>query len=332
MSKSSIELLFDWLDKTTSDVQNHQDEPYLDSLAVTLESLFENRPSELMDDLLSHKVTQRLKEVDIHKFTVEEIRKAIQLVVLKGMQRTTQQQHQMTPEAVSLFVGFLANKLMRNKQNIRVFDPVCGTANLLTTIVSQLEHVTDILGSEVDPTLIKIALYNANLQQLNIELFQQDSLRPLLVDPVDLIVADLPVGYYPDDVIANKYELKANKGNSYAHHLLIEQSLRYTKPGGYLIFLIPEFLFASDQSEQLNEFLASHTHITGVLRLPESSFASKQRVKSILILQKKGEHTVGTEQPLLVNLPSFNNAAGMKDILAKIDAWFTNYFDHIDQA
>ena len=41
-----------------------------------------------------------------------------------------------------------------------------------------------------------------------IEFFHQDSLAPFLMDPVDLIVSDLPVGYYPDDIRANDYELR----------------------------------------------------------------------------------------------------------------------------
>lgn len=325
MAKTNLEILFDWLDQTTESIIQHEDEPYLDSLAVAMEALFYEHPSEEVDDILSHKLNKRIKEIDLNIFNREEIRKAIQLAILKGMQRSTQQHHFITPETVALLVGYLARKVTNEEENLRVFDPVCGTANLLTTVLSQLDNPGESFGSEIDSTLIKLALYNANLQKMNIEFFNQDSLRPFLIDPVDLIVADLPVGYYPDDEHAMTFNLKADEGHSYSHHLFIEQSMNYTKNSGYLLLLVPEFIFDSDQSDKLNEYLHENAHIVGLLRLPESAFASKRNVKSILILQKKGPETSTPKQPLLVDLPSFNNTIAMEDILGQINEWFINY-------
>src|SRR5690625_3262003 len=180
-------------------------------------------------------------------------------------------------------MGYLAGKLTHDHDHLRVFDPVSGSGNLLTNVLGKLRESTDDYGSEIDTKLIKLGLLNANLQKMNIEFFHQDSLRPLLLDPVDLVVSDLPVGYYPDDVRANDFELKASEGHSYAHHLFIEQSLTYTRSAGYLILLIPEFLFDSNQSDKLHQFLQEKTHIIGVLRLPETAFSSKKDVKSVLI-------------------------------------------------
>lgn len=322
MEKSDIEILFEWLDQTTEMIQEHENEPYLDSLAITMETLFYEGPSAQVNEVVAHRLEEALQTIDMKKFTTADIRKAIQLIIVKGMQRTTQAQHLMTPETISLFMAYLAGKLVKDQEHLRVFDPVSGTGSLLTTILSQLPKETEGYASEVDPTLLQIALHHANLQQMTVEFFHQDSLRPLLLDPVDLVVADLPVGYYPDDIVASGFQLKADEGHSYAHHLFIEQSLYYTKDGGYLLALIPDFLFDSDQSDKLHTYLQEHAHIIGVLRLPESSFTSKQNVKSILILQKKGKTTVAPQQPLLVNMPSFKNTAAIEDILTQINDWF----------
>lgn len=69
------------------------------------------------------------------------------------------------------------------------------------------------------------------------------------MEPVDVVLSDLPVGYYPDDDNAQGFQLKAEEGHSFAHHLFIEQSLTYTKPGGYLFFLVPNFLFEMDKDK-----------------------------------------------------------------------------------
>ncbi|PAV30376.1 SAM-dependent methyltransferase [Virgibacillus profundi] len=325
MEKTNVELLYEWIDNTTQIIQQHENEPYLDSLAITMETLFYQTISDDMDDILSHKLQNALSEINFSAYKIDEIRKAIQLATLKGMKDSTQQQHLMTPETVALLVGYLADKVTKEKKQISVFDPASGTGNLVTTVLGQLKQDIEAFASEVDPTLIKLSVLNANLQKKNIEFFHQDSLRPFLLDPIDLVVADLPVGYYPDDIRANDFKLKADEGHSYAHHLFIEQSMNYTKEGGYLIFVIPDFLFDSDQSDKLHSYIQEYAHIVGVLRLPESAFKSEKNIKSILILQKKGQDTSAPKQPLLVNLPSFKNTNGMEDILNQMNAWFTTY-------
>lgn len=325
MKKSIVETLFNWIDGSTEEIQQHLDEPYLNSLAELMETIFYEEAAHDLDDILRKKLDQALVELRKVKYTDEDLRKAIQLAILKGMKGSTQEQHLMTPESIGLIVGYLADKLMKNKEEIRLFDPASGTGNLLTTVMDKLPKKTHVYASEVDATLIQLSVLSANLQKKEIEFFHQDSLRPLLLDPVDLIVSDLPVGYYPDDVQASSYELKSDSGHAYAHHLFIEQSLKYTREAGYLIFVIPDFLFDSDQSDKLNHFLRENAHIVGVLRLPENIFKSKNNVKSILILQKKGETTKSPKQPLLVQMPDLNNPRGMADILEQMNNWFKTY-------
>ncbi|MFD1851879.1 class I SAM-dependent methyltransferase [Oceanobacillus bengalensis] len=322
MDKSNVETLFEWFNNTSEMIVQHSDELYIDSLAIVMESLFYQSPPEDLDDTLAKKIEKSLEKIDLSTHKTDEIRKAIQLAILKGMKDSTQQQHLMTPETVGLIVGYLADKLMEGKKEVSVFDPAGGTGNLLTTVLEKLNQDVKAFASEVDPTLIQLAVLNANLQKKQIEFFHQDSLRPFLLDPVDLVVADLPIGYYPDDVQASGYKLKADEGHSYAHHLFIEQGLKYTKEAGYNIYIIPEFLFDSEQSKQLNRFLHDHAHIIGLIRLPESAFKSNNNAKSILILQKKGKETSGVKQPLLVQMPSFKNANQMADILGQMNLWF----------
>src|SRR5690625_3020676 len=233
MKETAVETVFEWLDKTTEMIEQHTNEPYLDSLVITMELLFYNQVPDHFDEMLRHKLDVALKNrLNIEEYSIQNIRKAIQLVILKGMKDSTQQQHLMTPETVGLFVGYLAAKLTAKTESLRIFDPVSGTANLLTTVMNQLTQQVDAYAGEVDPKLIQLALSNANLQRKKIEFFHQDSLRPFLLDPLDLIVADLPVGYYPDDIRAKNFKLQADEGHSYAHHLLIEQSINYTKEAG----------------------------------------------------------------------------------------------------
>lgn len=326
VEQSNVEILYTWIDETTELIGQEYKEYYLDLLPMAGDILLEGKPSDDYSDDMKAKLQDKLSTLQIENFQNEEIRKALQLAILKGMKDSTQQQHLITPDSVAIFMGYLVQKLVgpTKEETLRIFDPACGTANLLTAVINQLEQDVDAYGSEVDTTLIQLALMNANLQKTEVEFFHQDSLSPFLLEPVDMVMADLPVGYYPNDVQANNYKLKAESGHSYAHHLFIEQSLNYLKEAGHALFLIPNFLFDSDQSDQLHAFLHEHVHTIGVLQLPESMFKNEKFGKSIYIVQKKGEQTKAPKQALMAKLPSFQNARAMNDIVGQINEWFKN--------
>ena len=322
MSETKTIQLFDALDEATGVLQEKMSETYLDSLGMSMELLHFGDVDEEMPQDVKATATAILNGINTADFTKEEIRRSIQLAILKGMQKSTQHQHAITPDAIALFMGYLAEKLYPQQGNIRIFDPVSGTGNLLLTVMNHLKQQETAFASEIDTTLLRISLMYANLLSSEVEFFHQDSLRPFLLDPVDLVVADLPVGYYPDDVQASQYELQAAEGHSFAHYLFIEQSLHYTKPGGFLILLIPETLFSGEESNALHTFFQKHAHIIGVLQLNETTFKSKQNKKSILILQKKSDDTEDMKQPLLAMLPSFKDTEAMADIMKQINEWF----------
>lgn len=326
MQEETTVQLFEWIDETTNAIMAKVEEPYLDSLGITLEAMFQGELPE-REATLSETIEKALTTYTWQEADAKTIAKAIQFALIKGMKESTQQQHSMTPEAIALFIGYLANKLITKKEeNIRIFDPAGGTGNLLFHVMDQIEN-TEAYASEIDPTLLKLALYSANLQGKTVEFFHQDSLQDFLLDPVDLVICDLPVGYYPDDARASEFAIHADEGHTYAHHLFIEQSITYLKENGISIFLIPETLFESEQADKLHAYIQTNAQIVGVLQLPETAFATKAHQKSILILRKKGETTKAIKQPLLAMLPSLNDMAKMEDIINKINQWFETEYN-----
>lgn len=325
MKQEQVEQLFQWIDDTATTVSEDMNITYLEAIAETLDVLFNGQPFKDMSKPLQTQLNNELTKISKDQFEKEEVRKAVQLTILKGMKGATQQQHLITPDSVAMFMGYIASKLFEGKEDLKLFDLAAGSGNLLTSVMNQLDMPVTAYASEVDPTLIQLAVTNANLQKNKIEFFHQDSLRPFLMEPVDFVLGDLPVGYYPDDVQASKYELKSEEDHSFSHHLFIEQGLNYTRDGGYLMFVVPNFLFDSDQSTQLNAYLREHAHIVGMLQLSDSLFKNEKHGKSILILQKKGKQTKPPKQALLVKLPSFKNPEAMSDILAQMNQWFDQY-------
>ncbi|WLR50218.1 class I SAM-dependent methyltransferase [Bacillus tianshenii] len=321
---SKMEKLFEVFSETANILENELSISYLEALAETGENIFQQTIVHDVSELVKKRLQKHYDTIKLEEFAKEDVRKAFQLSVLKGMKQAVQPNHMMTPDAVALFIGYIVNKVIENKQNLSLLDPAIGTANLVTAVLNQLTKEATAYGVEVDETLVKLAYANANLQQQPVELFNQDSLQPLLVDPVDVVTCDLPVGYYPDDVTASSYKLKADEGHSYAHHLFIEQSLKYTKEGGYLIFLIPNFLFESEEASKLNAFLKEEAVIYGVLQLPLTMFKEEKFGKSIFIIRKKGEGVAVPKQAMVAELPSFSNKRAMQSIIQQIDEWFDN--------
>lgn len=317
------EELFEVLNRSSEILQKEHSITYLEALAESGENLFQQSVLQPVSADSKKQMVQAYEMVDMEQCKPEEIRKAFQLAVLKGMKEATQPHHEMTPDAVALFLSYLVNKFTRHKESFSVLDPAAGAGNLLTAVLNGARStVSTSFAVEVDEILLKLAYTSANLQRHQTQFFHQDSLQPLLIDPVDVVMCDLPIGYYPQEDTASRYQLKAEEGLSYAHHLMIEQSFNHTKDGGYLLFLIPNGLFQSNQAQALQKFVNREAIIQGLLQLPLTMFKNEKHAKSIFLLQKKGEGVKPPSQALLAKLPSFSKRQGMENMIGQIDAWF----------
>ncbi|WP_342505440.1 class I SAM-dependent methyltransferase [Sporosarcina sp. FSL K6-2383] len=253
----------------------------------------------------------------------EDIRRGIQLAILKGMKQNAQPHHQMTPDSIGMLIGHIANKLTVDGHNLTVLDPAAGTGNLLYTVMNAIGNGVTATAVEIDDILIRLAAVVAEVLEHPVTFYVQDALRPLLVDPVDITVCDVPVGYYPDDENALNYALMPAEGHAYAHHLFIEQSMNHTKPGGHGLFIVPANLFDSEQSPLLHPFLKKQTIIRAVIQLPDSLFKSSTHAKSIVVLQKPSSEIIATPDVMLAKVPNMTDKRAMALFLQKIDMWAT---------
>ena len=301
---SNVEQIFTFIDRESTFMENQESATYLEGIVFALELWLEGK---------------RVPEVTSPK--KEEIRKAIQLAILKGMNKSTQPNHQMTPDALGLLVSYLVNIMNKDKETITILDPALGTGNLLYTVMNMLSQPASAYGVEIDELLIQLAAQTGELLEQDIQLFRQDGLRPLFIDPVDVVISDLPVGYYPDEDVSKDYQLNTTEEMPYAHHLFIEQSMRYVKEEGYLYFLVPAGLFESKQAGQLHKFIKEQGLIQAVLQLPDSLFKTKGQEKSLVILQKKSDSLRAPKDVLLAKVPNMTNRDAMALFLEKINTW-----------
>ncbi|KGR77512.1 class I SAM-dependent methyltransferase [Ureibacillus manganicus] len=305
-----LEQIFSFINEKSEQYEQKNESTYLEGVLLTLE------------DVLDEKIDWTFKDA-----SKEDIRKAIQLAILKGMRKSSQPNHQMTPDTLGLLVGYFVEQFMEEKLKdgpVSILDPAVGTGNLLLTVMNMLDGKTFSTGIEVDEMLIRLAADTAELTQQPLMLYHQDALQKMLVDPVDVVVSDLPVGYYPNEDVAVDYELCALEGMSYAHHLFIEQSINYSKEGAFLFFLVPVNLFESEQSKELHKYLKKNAWIQAVIQLPDGLFANKTLEKSILILQKQSKVHRAPREVLLAKVPSMSNKQALAAFFEKVRIWKDN--------
>lgn len=299
-----VEQIFSYIDQESSYIENEASGTYLEGVVYALELWLSDK-----------------KRPSVNDAGKEEIRKAIQLAILKGMKKSAQVNHQMTPDAIGLFVSYFVKEVTKHQKELSLLDPALGTGNLLYTIMNALPSENYAFGVEIDDLLIQLAAQTGELLTQDIQLFRQDALKPLLIDPVDIVVSDLPVGYYPDAETAQEYFLSSTEEMSYAHHLFIEQSMKHVKQGGYLFFLVPDTIFESKQAPKLHEFIKEHGWIQAVIQFPNSIFKTKGQEKSLLILQKKSSELKAPREVLLAKVPNMMNKEAMELFLKKIEIW-----------
>ena len=280
MNFEKIEEAFGLLLENVQTIQNQLGTNFYDALIEQNAAYL----GEAEDELIG-KNNQRLRELDL---TAEEWRRTFQFLFIKANQtEPMQHNHQFTPDSIGFLLTFLLDELVAG-QTASVLEIGSGTGNLAQTILHHSQKQLDYLGVEVDDLLIDLSASMAEVMDSAISFVQGDAVRPQILKESQIIISDLPVGYYPNDAIAQRYQVASDKGHTYAHHLLMEQSLKYLAKDGYAIFLAPNNLLTSEQSPLLKAWLQDQARVVATIALPTNLFGNPNQAKSIFILQKKG--------------------------------------------
>jgi site-specific DNA-methyltransferase (adenine-specific) len=330
VATENVNRFFQLLDQSVSILQKELDFSYLESLIETGENLLDNQTVRVEEGKPSEAAVKELTEcyhsVSLDELTSEEIRQGMQLAILKGTKEDyLQPNHQMTPDSIGSLMAYLIEVIASPKnKGLHLADLSVGTGNLLFTVyhfLRQNDREMTLSGVENDELLISLAATNAALQEVTLQLTHQDALQNLLLDPVDIMVSDLPVGYYPIDENAKRFESSFKEGHSFSHYLLIEQALNYLKDGGFGFFLVPSQLFDAQEARGLLTHIQKIGHFQGFIQLPKELFRNEQSRKAILVLQKQGEDTKQAKEVLLANAPEFKDAESMKEFIVEINQW-----------
>ena len=256
-----------------------------------------------VDDETTQKLNLIYEKIADVDFTVEDVRKAMQAIILKGFKEMRIMNGNTTPDTLGIFVAYLITKLTKSN-NISIMDPLCGTGNLLHTVINHLNKEITALACDNDVWMTKLTSMVSNLLSMPVEVFLQDTLN-LNQKDLDFIIFDMPnalpnaeTGYFPYKAILH-----------YSNML---------KENGAMIGILGSDFFDYDKDQKFKKELLETCSIIGLVELPDSIFVSKPKI--ITVIQKKVIED--KKNCFMVKLPSFTNVKEFNSSLLEIEAWF----------
>ncbi|MGX6962137.1 class I SAM-dependent methyltransferase [Vagococcus xieshaowenii] len=334
MSSETMEQAFQLLNVSITKIQQALEISFFEGYIETVENILDNHQVRVVEGEPNAEVVKELEELyqqfSSLELTQTELRNALQLVMLNGLQHEpVQPNHQLTPDALGFLFSYLGEQLLKTKkeQTNQLLDLTVGTGNLLYTVLLYLKesgYKMEATGVDIDDTLLTIASLNSALLKEKVTFFHQDSMQNLLVAPADLVISDLPIGYYPHDERVQDFTVQASEGHTYAHHLLMEQSMTYTKNDGFGIFLVPEDFLVSDQAPELKKWLQEKVHLLAVVGLPETLFQSANSRKSIIIVQNRSEQVEPPKEVLIARIPTLKDPQAIQGFFTEFAKWQKN--------
>lgn len=305
-----MERLFHHLDEKAKTLNQENGQSFIENLGLAMEDIYTNQREML------------------EQATLQDRRKAFQFAYLSLMQEENiQANHQITPDSIGLILGFLVQRFTQDKEELHVADIASGAGHLSAAVKEVLTETTIMHHLiEVDPVLSRVSVHLANYLEIPFDVYPQDAIMPLPLEESDIVIGDLPIGYYPVDERSKEMKLGFEEGHSYSHYLLIEQAVNALKGAGYAFLVVPSELFSGEHVKQLEKFITTETEMQAFLNLPPTLFKNEKARKSILILQKKKAEVTKPVEVFLANIPDFKNPQQFQGFITELNQWMdTNH-------
>lgn len=299
----NLELFYDCLDESNNFLYEVFHKPYFELIEMTVKNILAGEVvTEFEDESKAEelkKIYDKIKDVD---FSVEDVRKAMQSIVLRGLKEMKIPNGNTTPDTLGILAAYLITKIHKGKE-ISIYDPLCGTGNLLFTVNNYLDKDCKLYACDVDYWMTKLTALTADLLSSDIEVFYQDT-RSLALSNMDAIVFDMPHQEVVD--------------GTYLPYDLILHFAEELKDDGALIGIVENDFFDYDSNQEFKKNLFKTMSILGLIELPDSMF-NAGKPKLILVLQKK---LLKDAKCFMVKLPNFEDIKDFNEALIDIEAWF----------
>ena len=256
----------------------------------------------------------------VDNYDKETIRKVYQFLLLKALKELNNPSYDITPEVITMYISHLIECIYGDKK-VSITDLASGSGSLLINIAALVKGEKEITSVDVDSNYVRLQQNIFNLLEINVEIINQDALKPLNIKKQDIVISDVPFGYYADEDNSLNYKLCSTDGYSLNALLFIEQAANYLDENGVGILVIPKKVL--ELEDNFKKYLEEDINLNAVITLPDEMFKNVSQQKAIILITKKGQTRL-PNQVFLAQIPSFQNKASYAKFIEEFNEWLEN--------
>jgi site-specific DNA-methyltransferase (adenine-specific) len=299
INEANIETLYDVLDESATLLYEQFQMPYLKGIVRTCENIIANKAN-TDDQEINDLLNQKIKKISDIEFQKEEIRKAFQYAVLKGLKHQKISNQMMTPESIGMLMGYLIQKLY-DVNHLRIYDPLIGTGNLITSIANQMTYDVELIGVDNFGDSYELSQALFGMLAYGNQIFYQDTRTSSNIN-ADVIVSDFSA--------VQQSEI----------YDIINHQTKNIKENGYFIFMVDNLFFEALNVKEFIKEINKRWYLFGMMILPEEVFKTQE--KTILILQDKGKEFIQPDSFMMVEIPGFKDQKALANVIGQLNQWF----------
>lgn len=256
----------------------------------------------------------------VDNYDKETIRKVYQFLLLKALKELNNPSYDITPEVITMYISHLIECIYGDKK-VSITELASGSGSLLINIAALVKGEKEITSVDVDSNYVRLQQNIFNLLETNVEIINQDALKPLNIKKQDIVISDVPFGYYADEDNSLNYKLCSTDGYSLNALLFIEQAANYLDENGVGILVIPKKVL--ELEDNFKKYLEEDINLNAVITLPDEMFKNASQQKAIILITKKGQTRL-PNQVFLAQIPSFQNKASYAKFIEEFNEWLEN--------
>lgn len=306
IDNKKVDLFYDLIDKACMIYYNDIKRDYLEAFISFTNALING----LDEPKLSNKAVQKLEkiinQISSQDFLNEEVRLAVELVLIKGYKHRNLLLDFLTPDGVSYIFSFIVNSIINNDSKYKdlddddfdevvVMDTVMGAGNMLNTIINNGARNITGIGIERDILLANLAKSLAEIIDNDIIVNVQDA-KIKFNALADIIVGDFGETEDVYDIILARLDNILNNG--------------------YFAYMVNNDFFTKATNE-FKEALLKEATLMGLIVLP-SNFVKKGHVGKSIIVGKK--EILKDYQMSVISIDE--NLSDMNNVAKKINKMF----------
>lgn len=304
IDNKKVDMFYDLVDEACMTYYHDIKRDYLEGFISFTEALYEGVNESILSIEATEKLERIINDINKHEFLNEEIRLAVELVLIKGYKHKNMNLDFLTPDAICYIFSYLINTMVKagykeligSDKKLIVLDTVIGAGNMLQTVINNSEVNVLGIGIEKDELFARLATAVSMIIDNEVIVNCNDA-KEANPNLADIIIGDFGENSDIYDIIISR--LNNIKGN------------------GYFAYLINNDFFAK-ADPKFREKLLKEATLMGLIVLP-SGFVSGNHVgKSILV----GKKEVLTDfQMSVINIDDLSEDSMIK-VIYKINKMF----------